>query len=149
MTALDIPIPARCVDARIDREESTSYLVNHRRRIDVLIDFGVSGIGIENKPWTVEQTDQIADYFRQLDKRYGADFVLVYLSGNGERPASVSKKELSWRESENQFRLMTYETDLLAWLDGCIGVCRAERGKWFLDEFRSYIRKHFDTTTVV
>ena len=143
---LDIPIPARCADALIDREESTGYLVNHRRRIDVLIDFGASGVGIENKPWANEQADQIADYFKQLDKRYGASFVLVYLSGSGEYPASVSKKELSRRESQNQFRLMTYETDLLEWLDGCIGVCRADRVKWFLGEFRSYIGKQFATT---
>ncbi len=147
LNTLDIPIPFHCADARIDCEEPTSYLVNHRRRIDVLIDFGACGIGIENKPWAGEQTDQIADYFRQLDKRYGANFVLVYLSGNGERPESVSKKELSRRESQNQFRLMTYETDLLAWLDGCIGVCRAGRVKWFLVEFRSYIRKQFNTVT--
>jgi hypothetical protein len=66
LDTFDSQITARSADACIDHEESTSYLFNHRRRIDVLIAFGASGIGIENKPWAGEQTDQIADYFRQL-----------------------------------------------------------------------------------
>jgi PD-(D/E)XK nuclease superfamily len=52
------------------REDATRYIIASQRRIDITIDFGNAGIGIENKPWAGEQPDQLRDYAAHLAKKY-------------------------------------------------------------------------------
>ena len=40
---------------KVIREGPTTYIRKSQRRIDITIDFGKSGIGLENKPWAGEQ----------------------------------------------------------------------------------------------
>jgi hypothetical protein len=60
------------------REDMTHHIMASHRRIDITIDFGVAGIGIENKPWAGEQPDQLRDYAAHLAKKYRDNFVLIY-----------------------------------------------------------------------
>jgi hypothetical protein len=71
------------------RENSTSLIESHRRRIDIVVDLQSFGIGIENKPWADDQEDQIRDYVAHLERRFAGKFVIVYLSSAGEGPTSI------------------------------------------------------------
>lgn len=130
---------------KIIREAATGHLANSRRRIDIEIDFGNFGVGIENKPWAEDQYKQVADYFTHLNRKYGERFVLVYLSGNGEGPSSqsVSAAVLKARETNRQYRLICYRPDLVKWLNECEAECKSDAVQWFLRQFRTYIQEQF------
>ena len=141
---LDVTFPADCKAVKVDREEMTTYISNSRRRIDIVLDFGAFGVGIENKPWAGEQPDQVKEYFSHLGGRYSQGFVLIYLSGDGQPPPSVAIEELIRRERQNEFRLLAYRTGFVDWIRGCIDLCQAESFRWFLRDFLSYVLEKFD-----
>jgi hypothetical protein len=142
-TELGVELPDELGRATVTREEPTTLLTNPLRRIDVVVDFGSSGLAIENKPWAGEQVDQIKDYIDQLRRRYGGRFVLVYLTGDGSPPPSVPPDALSRLEREGRFRLMPFPTGFSAWLDACADRCQAEPVRWLLQQFRRYVRDEF------
>ncbi len=131
--------------ATVHREAATTYLANGARRIDVRVDLGTFGIGIENKPWAADQQNQLRDYFLELDRRKDGRFLLLYLSGTGERPSkeSVDPADLAAREVEGRFRLWTYSGDFADWLTDAEESCGAERVRSFLRDFREYVRRQF------
>lgn len=132
------------ISARIFREASTSYLEADLRRIDIRVDFGTFGIGIENKPWAGEQPNQMRDYFLDLERQYHGRFLLLYLSGSGDPPTSAAPGELDFRAERGQYRFSSYREDLANWLEECERECESERFKWFLKDFRSYILRRFN-----
>jgi hypothetical protein len=142
-TELGVELPDDLTGTTVTREEPTTLLTNPLRRIDVVIDFGPSGLAIENKPWAGEQVDQVKDYLDQLRRRYGERFVLVYLTGDGSPPPSVPPDALSRLEREGRFRLLPFPTGFSAWLDACADRCRAEPVRGFLRQFRQYVRDEF------
>lgn len=127
--------------AKVHREASTTYLANDARRMDVRIDFGTFGIGIENKPWAADQPGQIHDYLLNLDRHYNGQFLLLYLSGSGEPPAehSATSAELA----DRRFRMWTFAGELAGWLAEAEAMCKAERVRSFLRNFREYVRQMF------
>ena len=146
---IKVEIPTESRTAKVHREEATAYLADQLRRIDILVDFGTFGFGIENKPWAGEQVDQVQSYLLHLDRQYSGNFLLLYLSGSGEPPLSVSKVEHQRRENQNQFRLLDYRNGLAAWLEDCIKHCEAERIRWFLQDFRAYVMAEFGESDFV
>jgi hypothetical protein len=141
---LEVPLPAGPRRATVYREEMTTYISKPRRRIDIVLDFGTFGIGIENKPWAGEQPHQVEDYFSHLGGRYPEGFLLIYLSGDGQPPPSVGIEELIRREKQNEFRLLAYRTEFVDWIRSCIALCQAESFRWFLRDFLSYVLEQFD-----
>ena len=99
--ALGVSFPADYRAVKVYREETTTYITNPLRRIDIVLDFGNFGVGIENKPWAGEQPDQVKDYFLHLGGRYREAFLLLYLSGDGQPPPSVGLEELIRRRTNN------------------------------------------------
>jgi hypothetical protein len=142
-TELGIELPDDLAGTTVTREEPTTLLANPLRRIDVVIDFGSSGLAIENKPWAGEQVDQVKDYLDQLTRRYGDQFVLVYLTGDGSPPPSVPLAELDWLERKGRFRLLPYPTGFSAWLEACAARSEADPVRWLLSHFRRYVREEF------
>ena len=140
---LGVTIPTGPGRVTVYREEMTTYITNSRRRIDILIDFGTFGIGIENKPWAEEMPNQVEDYFLHLGKRYSDNFLLIYLSGKGLSPPSVGVEELIRREEQNQFRLLAYRIGLVDWIRECIADCEADSVRWFLRDFLDYVVEEF------
>ncbi len=145
LNELKLPPPTTIETAKVYREELTTYLKNPLRRIDVLVDFGTFGLGIENKPWSLEQHNQVKDYLEHLQRQYGAHFVLVYLSGSGMPPSSVEPHELDRLRVRGQFRLMEYRLGLAPWLGRCVVACQAESVRWFLRAFHTYVSANFLT----
>lgn len=138
-----LPFPCDREPVVVYREELTRYISNPLRRIDILLDFGSFGVGIENKPWAQEQVDQVKDYLDNLSRRYGDQFLLLYFSGDGSAPTSVPVARLVRLEVSNQFRVLAYPLDVTNWLDGCREHCRAEKVRWFLSDLSRYVQGHF------
>lgn len=129
---------ARCVT-----ESATGQIENRQRRIDIVVDFGNFGIGIENKPWACDQKDQLLDYSLELEKRYptlyGADFILIYLTG-GDWDVSqftISSEKLDVLISKNRFVQITF-FEIRQWLLNCEMKCVADRVRFFLRDFIEY-----------
>lgn len=134
-------------DSRVYLEHRT----NAGRRIDIVVRVsGDTWIGIENKPWALEQPNQVNDYLEYLRRRAGRetdpDAWLVYLSGDGKqsktRPKELDKRgrcpTLPYRGAERD------SPSLENWVEKCRADCEAERVRWFLTDLLEYIRKWFE-----
>lgn len=141
----EVKLPGSLSQAKIHREAPTTSIARDSRRIDIRIDFDTFGLGIENKPWAADQPGQVRDYLQHLDKQHGGRFLLLYLSGSGEPPAdhSVTAQELDLHTMEGRFRMWTFAVEFADWLAEAEPVCQAERVRWFLRDFRDYIRQNF------
>lgn len=116
-------------------------------RIDIVLEMpGNRWIGIENKPWAVEQPNQIKAYMEYLLLRSKTPWVL-YLSGNGSDPETT--EGLSKKDKERCLT-MPYRTrdgkppSVENWIRRCGEQCEAERVRWFLKDFLEYVEGNFE-----
>src|SRR5262249_25319412 len=131
--------------ARAWREDQTWLIDNQIRRIDITVDFPHLGfgIGIENKPWASDQTDQVADYVKPMRLRYGTRFLFMYWSGHGGMPTSIDRIERETLERENKLRVWSYRRELRQWLQTSRDACQAPKVCWFLDDLLNYLTQNF------
>jgi hypothetical protein len=129
------------------RESVTSRIESHLRRIDILVDFGKSGIAIENKPWADDQTDQISDYVSHLERQFAGKFVIVYLTRDGAKPTSLDSGESDRLLDEKKLIRWAYQGDVSAWLKQCYKDCEAEPVRIFLRDFMEYVDDKFRITS--
>lgn len=125
----------------VQREAPTHRILNHRRRIDVLVEAGAL-LAIENKVDSLELTDQVKDYLehlRQVIKGSPKRAVLVYLTPNGRCPTSLPRSMVEKLQADATLYCWSYQTEILAWLDDCHHNCEAERIRYFLSDFIAYI----------
>lgn len=130
-------------DSRIQRESFTSYIDNSKRRIDITIDFtGNYGIGIENKPWAKDEDEQVSDYVKHMEKKYSGNYKIIYLSGD-RTPPNENSIDINSQEYKDKVLLISYETEIMKWLEACYKECQAEKFRWFLKDFVNYVQQHF------
>jgi hypothetical protein len=129
----------------IHRESCTIFIANQRRRIDLLLDGGTWGVGIENKPWAGEQKGQLQDYADDLEKRFGENFLLIRLTGRDVEAKSLDAQRQEQLSAQGKFASWRYDTDLLAWVNECRQRCQAPRVASFLEELSRYIAAEFVT----
>jgi hypothetical protein len=135
------PWPSPCPEVR--REEPITYPVGSSGRLDIIVDFGSFGIGIENKPWAGEQSDQLHRYRAYLEQRYSGKFCLVYLSGSGTAPTSLPPEDREMLEAKRKFRTLSYRSGLRKWLHACETECKAEKIRWLLRDFDEFVSAKF------
>ena len=124
------------------RQVKREDLTNQRRRIDITVGFEGFEIGIENKPWTHESNDQLKAYYSHLkDKPENEEFCLVFITPNGTHPTTICKPDDLIRKGE--LYCLSYRSDILEWLEECWQLCESDRFRWFLRDFRDYIRDPF------
>lgn len=111
--------------------------------LDVTVDLGAFGIGIENKPFAGEQPNQLLRYAQHLRARYSGRFCLIYLSEFSSPPQSLPEAERRDLENAGCFLTMSYSGDLKSWLRECMDESRAAKLRWFIDEFIAYISDQF------
>ena len=128
------------------RENVTSRIESHLRRIDILVDLGDFGIAIENKPWATDQQDQISDYVAHLERRFTGEFVIVYLTRNGGKPQSLASSQCDRLLSTRKLLLWNYQGVFRAWLKRCYRECEADVVRFFLRNFIAYIDDTFQVT---
>src|SRR6266542_399974 len=131
----------------IHRESRTVFIAKQTRRMDILVDGGKWGIGIENKPWAGEQENQLQDYADDLAKRFGENFLLIRLTGHDGDAKSLDAERQEQLSAQGKFVSWRYDIDLLTWVDECRQLCQATRVTAFLDEFSRYIAAEFATAT--
>jgi len=128
---------------RVVREDPTTHISNSSRRIDITLDFGNYGIGVENKPWALDQEDQVKDYVYHLDKKYKGNFALVYIPGDGSNPTSIEESLLKSLIDQGKFYILPYPGQLVMWLHSCVKECESDKYRWFLKDLMKYIDTNF------
>jgi hypothetical protein len=142
---IDKKLDCNLMDCKIMREASTTYIVNNQRRIDITLNFqNKFEIGIENKPWDEEQENQLQDYQKHLRKKFGENFCIVYISGNGSEPESLSEKLKKQLLQERKLIILKYKPDIKVWLEKCYKECKSEKIRIFIKDFIQYIEQNFE-----
>jgi len=131
----------------IHRESCTIFIANQRRRIDLLVDGGNWGIGIENKPWAGEQKGQLQDYADDLEKRFGNNFLLIRFTGRDGNVKSIDAVRQEHLSAQGKFMSWRYDPELINWVNECRQRCQAPRVTVFLEEFGRYMTGEFTTQT--
>ena len=128
--------------AKVDVE----YSIEGSRRIDITIEAKFSAtesiwIGIENKPWAIEQKDQLLDYYNALKRksRY-CDPVVLFWHGYGRDSDTKG-------EAKNIIEMSYVENDkkksATGWLKICRGLTRAPEVWQGLLMLERYIDSNF------
>ena len=137
---------------RVARETSTAYISNNQRRMDITLKFADEfEIAIENKPWDHEQKNQLQDYQEHLTRKYGEKFCLVYISGDGSPPVSITSDLKEKMLADGRLVVLTYakhaeKGSLLQWLESCYKECKAEKIRSFIKDFITYIEGEFENS---
>ena len=129
--------------ARIIREAPTIHIHASLRRVDITLDFGDAGIGIENKPWAAEQPHQLLDYHTHLSNKYRNNYLLIYLSGTGATPQSLRYAMQQALATQRKLLVLSYQEHLQHWLTSCYKECHAEKVRWFLRDFIDFVVRGF------
>ena len=125
-----------------DWKVSTEKPVNGQRRIDIYLESSDGIIGIENKPWAIDQKDQLIDYANYL-KEHHERWLLIYL-GNGEPSAESITKENRERLTLSGNLICCNFFELSNWLDDCAIKTKALNVRVFVDEFNNFIRRNIN-----
>ncbi len=134
------------VKVTLTLEKATDLIETSQRRIDIELNIGNLGLAIENKPWALDQIDQISDYNKQLRKRYGENrYLLIYLSGTGEPPSaeSIAEKEREALTNSGHLKILSYR-EFITFVNSFKKDCRSERVRYFLQDFEDYLRRQFE-----
>lgn len=121
---------------------------NGQRRIDIYLQFK-SGeiIGIENKPWAVDQENQLSDYASFIERKAGGrNWLLIYLSNNEPSNSSgINKVKERFKEFEDECRFVQLDyTNIIEWLEDCACKSKALIVRLFVDELAKFIRRNIN-----
>jgi hypothetical protein len=138
-------IAERDAHVQIRTEQPTRFIESIQRRVDIKLFWSDFIVGIENKPWALDQPNQLEDYVNDLDRESKGHFLCVYLSRDGLPPeqSSISSERRILLERRSQLKILSYPKIMCAWLDECIRECEADKVRWFLRDFREYLLRQF------
>lgn len=116
------------------------------RRIDIVVGIGEVGIGIENKPWALDQFAQLADYADDLKQRYRVAWALVYLRGYAGAPSEQALEPERRRRllADRHYVEWSYVPHVANWIEACANICAAEKVRWLLRDFHAYVLNSFN-----
>ncbi len=115
-SVLNLPDEDACA---VKREDLTRYIESNRR-IDFVIESKEHQIGIEMKIDAGDQEGQLKDYKKELEKRCKGTQKpkLYYLTLTGYEAGEKSTE--GKLKAEKDYTLISFETDILNWLEECI-----------------------------
>lgn len=140
---------AACNAAVLKLEYSSEF-----GRIDILIEAEGRLLIIENKPFAVDQAEQLARYYRFAEARTEDRLhtTIVYLTADRKPPSplSLSPADVEARQADGTLVLQSFP-DLAspalpqarAWLDECRLACRSPRVAAFIDDIQKQITADF------
>jgi hypothetical protein len=133
LVAVGLPRVSAREAVRVERE----VLTRERRRIDVVIETSRYVIGIENKPWAIQQPDQLRDYLLELSADLqGRAPVLIFLSDQEARSAELDVVKVPYFAWDNAPSLHSI-------LQGTVDGIKAGKPREFVLDFVSYIDRTF------
>lgn len=120
-------------------ETKNAQVLKEKKNIDIHINNGEKHIIIENKIWSGDQDEQIARYIKEIHGNSSDDesvsyenIAVVYLSPFGREPSPNSlclkNKNIKWQikgdllafnENKVKYKQISYEKDILAWIEKC------------------------------
>ncbi len=148
----------------------TEHMTSDGRRIDIYVQINEGEkpfvLAIENKPYAEDQYRQVIDYLNYLSAK-SSDFLLIYLSSNGQGPSMLSYPADERGKWEKKFEVVAYakagkddgesqnaeikpssEThqdeefqnvkELTAWLQICKEKCEVDKLRWFLSDAANF-----------
>lgn len=138
---LKINWPANTKTCSIELEKQA----NGQRRIDIYLRFKNGEIiGIENKPWTGDQKNQLSEYASFIEKEVnGNKWLLIYLSNNEPSGNSGIKEMQEALENEGKFIQLSY-SDVIEWLENCACQSKALVVRLFIDGLAKVIRRNIN-----
>ena len=117
-------------------------------RIDIFLDSRDSetAIIIENKPYTVDQKDQLLRYHRDIKKRF-KDVFMVYLSDEKDpSDYSIPKEILKELKRNKKFLTIALYDFGQEYLKKCYQACESQKFRFFLNDFMSFLTTRFKPT---
>jgi hypothetical protein len=126
---------------RVEREVRTVRTKKENRRIDIVVETPTVVLGIENKPWAVQQPNQLADYLEDVQvrgNREGKGSALLFLSDQKAETASDQIKQMSYQAHTEKGYPSLYNV-----LSTVVGSIKAERARAFIHDFRDFIDVQF------
>ena len=128
---------------KVRREALVTYPPKSYGFIDIVIEFGSYGIGIENKPWAGEQKDQMARYRNHMEHAYPNGFCLVFLS-DGRHPETLTTELQKTLKEAGRFRVLSYRSGIRKWLRECEKECQADKIRWLIRDFEAFLATEFE-----
>ena len=138
-------------ECQVHREMQTQeHRQNAPGRIDIVLEMPNNlWIGIENKPWAVDQDQQIEFYLKDLRKRGTGR--MLYFSKDGKNPT-----EWPTLKPEARDRCLTVpyrrgndgSPSVEHWIEECRKRCDAEVVRWLLKDLLKFIRREFEFRTI-
>lgn len=140
---------SEALKADMKAQISTEYTISNSRRIDILVADQNELTGIENKPWAVDQKDQLYDYAHWLAaeaKRRGGGWSLVYLCNN-----EISEFTFRSQSSDDINRHVKPITffQLENWLSRCALHIEAPAVRCFVEALIKFIREDINGETAM
>lgn len=113
-----------------------------RRRIDLVIRCGGTLIGIENKPWAIDQDQQLEDYAAWLEKQPGK-WKLIYLCNSAPSEGSLSEPRRRELYRDDFLKLVDFH-QLEQWLVKVAAPAQALTVRVFIEQLAILIRKNMN-----
>ena len=136
----NLQIPTDNYDYKVLREVSANG------RIDILLESDSFALIIENKPFALDQKDQINRYYEAMKVKHKQHLAVLYLNQNRGLPKNfsdpVKQKELEDLFKVNKLVVVSY-FELIEYLTVCYQKCESEKFRYFLNDFIGYISKNF------
>ena len=125
------------VDCRVQTDYNREHPLG---QMDILVEFEHFGLAIENKVGAKEQLEQLQRYHDHLKNKYGEDqFCLVYLTPDGRKPESIEGSLREELMNERKLICISYNRDMLKWLEECCRLCESDKFRWFLRDFMDHL----------
>ena len=139
LSLLEIENPVLTERFSIITEALTSHL-DSNRRIDILLNWGNKfGIGIENKPYTIDQENQLSDYSKHLSKEFNDNYVLVFLSNRPPDVSSIEKDMLQSLIEQNKYVHLDFN-DIIKWLETSKGKVEYQKIIYYIEDLIDQIK---------
>jgi hypothetical protein len=134
LSAIDVPRINRLDAVKVRREVMTRA----KRRIDIVVETSRYVIGIENKPWAIQQKNQLEDYLKELkaDLR-GRRPILIFLSEQEAQTADDETIRVPYYNADDG------EATLHDLLSKAVDEIKATAPKAFVADFLRYIEIKF------
>jgi hypothetical protein len=97
------------------------------------------GIGIENKPYTIDQKNQLSDYSIQLSKEFNDNYVLVFLSNRHPYDTSIKEDLLETLTKQKKFIHLDFN-DIIKWLEESQKKVNATKIYHYLEDLINQIK---------
>lgn len=121
---------------------------NSLRRMDIYLRCIVGndsyGICIENKPYAIDQPNQLIDYYNELKVRGHTNPQIVYLSEYNDTPNPISVDTITLKGwmNKKQYSHLRF-SDLIGWLKACQVECQNHSVTEFLTQLIKFMQKQF------